>query len=106
MKKILYIILGVILTVIILAWAPWITKSNAEKIVINNFEAKWNGVMDGCGFNCDGCGVQESHKTLFGYTVTIKYGCGMLIVGNPSGSVDKIFVSFLGTSHTVSEARF
>ncbi|TSC92019.1 MAG: hypothetical protein CEN90_134 [Parcubacteria group bacterium Licking1014_17] len=91
--------IGLVL-LLIFVWAPWITKGYAESIVSERFSAKWQGVGDGCGFNCKGCGVKESHRTLFGITVKIEYACGMLPSDSPEyHRIDSVFVSFLGTVH-------
>ena len=103
------IILGIAMVVVILsAWSPWITKDYAEKIVLESFISEQEGITDGCGFNCDGCGVIGSSNTLFGDIVKIGYSCGFKpYPGSPSPShVDKLFVSFLGTIHTFSRATF
>ena len=97
--KILIVVLCVILFTL-LAWAPWITKDYAERTVSQRFISQWQGVADGCGFNCDGCGVKESHRALFGYYVKIEYACGMPPSDFPvPHQTDEVFVSFLGTVH-------
>ncbi|MEE8167933.1 MAG: hypothetical protein V3T58_03560 [Candidatus Hydrothermarchaeales archaeon] len=84
-----------IVALLILAWSPWITKSYAENIVISPFEESQKDIIDGCGFNCLGCGVTSSNKVLFGYSVDIEYGCGM----SPYTQKATFFVSFLRTVH-------
>jgi hypothetical protein len=103
-KKI--IILAIIILLVILAWSPWVTKDYAEQRTIISFESKQEGIMDGCGFNCENCGVSGSSKTLFGYIVRFGYGCGFkMFPGSPSPDhVDKTFVSFLGTVHIFSQS--
>jgi len=82
------------------AWAPWITKGFAEKVVIEGFNAEWQYIPDGCGFNCHRCGVKESHRTLFGYAVTIEYACGMLPADSPEyHKTAAIYVSLFGQVH-------
>jgi hypothetical protein len=66
----------------ILAWAPWLSAPAAEEKAVAAFEAEWAGVVDGCGFNCDGCGAVESRWKPFGFEVTLEYACGLL----PSGT--------------------
>ncbi len=90
----------------LLGWSPWITKSYAEQRVIESFNARWHGVVDGCGFNCTNCGVYKSEKTLFGYNVVILYSCGLKPHPNDIPDWDeKLFVSFLGTVHTITHER-
>ena len=103
-KKILG--LAIILLLIILAWAPWVTKNYSESRVIGFFESRQEGIMDGCGFNCDDCGVSGSSKALFGYIVRYGYDCGMkAFPGSPSPRyVDKAFISFIGTVHVFSQS--
>ena len=97
-KKIL-IITSLIILLILLAWSPWITKNYAETSVLKKFNQTWYGVNDGCGFNCNECGIKDSHKTLFGYIVKIEYDCGMTIYNpyiNSKPKQDNIYVSPLG----------
>lgn len=67
----------VLFSLIILAWSPWLTKESVESVVIHTFESTQSGVIDGCGFSCDECGIQNSKKVPFGYIVDIRYACGM-----------------------------
>jgi len=101
-KKIPILIISIILLLII-AWSPWITNAYAKRVVSERFTAEWQGVSDGCDLNCNGCGIKESQRTLFGVNVKIEYACGMLPYepSNPSkyNRTDIIFVSFLGTIH-------
>jgi hypothetical protein len=81
-----------------LAWSPWITKDYAENTVTRAFEESQKDIVDGCGFDCNGCGVKESAKTLFGYSVKIEYACGFLPSDSPEYHHTTIkFVSFMGT---------
>ena len=95
MKKIIIIIIGLLIVSVLLAWSPWITKNYAEKNVIETFEESQKSIIDGCGFNCEGCGVSNSYKILFGYEVNIKYKCGMKNYFRE----DTKFVSFIGSIH-------
>ena len=92
-----------LLLILVFAWSPWITKDFAEKMVIDDFNKKWCQVVDGCGFNCENCGVYESNKALFGYEVIILYSCGFKEYPTEIPDwQDKIFVSPFGTVHTLS----
>lgn len=94
-KKINIIITGLIVLLALLAWSPWITKTYAEKKVVEAFEESQKGVVDGCGFNCEGCGVTNSNKMPFGYKVNIKFKCSM----KDYFREDTKFLSFIGTVH-------
>ena len=87
------------------AWSPWITKNYAERSVYQGFISEQQGIVDGCGFNCAGCGVKSSKKILFGYSVQIEYACGFSITDLP-GLHRRLyaFVSPIGTIHNYSYA--
>ncbi len=74
----------------------------AEKRVLDDFNARWYGVLDGCGFNCPGCGIREAKKSPFGCEVTILYRCGMKERETIPCWENKVFVSPLGTVHTMT----
>ena len=94
-----------ILLLLLVAWAPWITNTSSERVVSERFTAEWQGVSDGCGFNCKGCGIKESQRTLFGVNVKIEYACGMLPSDSPEyHKTDNVFVSFLGTVHGLQKS--
>jgi len=102
-KKIIIASVCIIL-LILLIWTPWITKEYAEGIVSQRFASEWQGISDGCGFNCNGCGVKDSHRALFGYTVTIEYACGMLPSDSPEyHRTNTIYVSLFGTVHGLNK---
>jgi hypothetical protein len=82
------------------AWSPWVTPWFAEQTGIVQFNLKWMNVIDGCGFNCEGCGATGYRKAAFGAHVTLQYGCGLIYPGEPLKSSD-IFISFLGTAHGI-----
>ena len=94
MKKYFLII---VLFLLALAFSPWLTKESAEKIVMKTFDSEQTGIIDGCGFRCEGCGIESSHKVPFGYLVTIKYKCGMKNYFRG----EKRFVTPFGISFTV-----
>lgn len=102
-RKIITIVSS-ILVLGILIWAPWITKGYAENVVYERFTDEWQGVLDGCGFNCEGCGVKESRRTLFGYSVQIEYACGMSPDSQEYHQTDKVYVSLFGTIHGLKKA--
>jgi hypothetical protein len=100
MKKTTFNVTFFILIGSLFIFSPWVTVSFAEQKVINAFEGQWEGVQDGCGFNCKDCGVKTTEKVLFGRKVVIEYACGLL----PSDSHEhhkrkELFVSFIGTVH-------
>ena len=89
-----------LLVTALFAWAPWITPSFAAQRAEDHFTSSWQGVADGCGLHCTGCGAIGTQKVLFGALVELEYACGML----PSDSSEFHqrgigFVSFLGTVH-------
>ncbi len=99
-RKPAFVIIAALLVVLSTMWAPWMTKEDATNTVVDRFAAEWRGVMDGCGLNCNGCGAKESHKTLFGVSVTIEYACGMLPSDSPEfHRTETVLLSFLGTVH-------
>jgi len=98
MNRIPSFIIVLIILLGLLAWSPWVTQDYAEGKATQEFTSSWEGVIDGCGFNCDGCGVKSSQKKLFGYSVTIGYGCGMKTAAE-AAETGKIFVSAIGTVH-------
>ena len=90
-----YIAVMVIIFILVLIWSPWITKNYAEKRVAENFQIQYQGVADGCGLNCEGCGIINSQRTLFGYKVDIRYKCGLKDYFQGKSK----FVSFIGIVH-------
>ena len=89
------IVLGVLLLLVL--WAPWLTQRYAEDKVIDQFNSAWDGVVDGCGFDCAGCGVTRSERTLFGFKVEIEFACGLIPEDAPEyHQVDRVFVSVFG----------
>jgi len=97
MRKIALIVLALIVIALLL-WAPWLTRQSAEQRAIDRFNAIWDGVVDGCGFNCRGCGVVGSERTLLGYAVEIEYACGLIPEDIPAyHQLGRAFVSIIGT---------
>jgi len=98
---------GVLLLALLIAmllWSPWLTGADAQKRAVDGFTDRWQGVMDGCGFNCAGCGAQEAQRILFGYRVRLEYACGVRSADAP-GEYQSIWVliSVLGTLHGLPE---
>lgn len=88
----------VVILLILLIWAPWLSQGVAETKVVDQFNTAWDGVVDGCGFNCSGCGVTGSERTLLGFNVEIEYACGLIPADSPEyHQVDSAFVSVFGT---------
>jgi len=84
---------------VLLAWSPWLTKEFAGNTVRNVFESGQSGIIDGCGFSCDGCGVESYQRVPFGYLVNIKFKCGMKNYFRG----EKRFVTSFGISFTVNK---
>ena len=94
------IIISALVVLALIAWSPWITNNYAENKTIEAFEESQKDIVEGCGFSCNGCGVKESQKTLFGYSVKIEYACGLLPSDSPEyHRTSTKFVSFIGTIH-------
>lgn len=99
MKTILCI--GFVIALGVFAWGPWLTKEVAEQKASQAFVASWEGIIDGCGFSCEKCGVKNSRKQPFGYSITIEYGCGMKL----GTRIGEIFISVIGSVHGSSLHR-
>lgn len=97
MKK--YLLIVVLIILALLAWSPLQTKESTENTVTSAFKSEQAGIIDGCDFNCDGCGVESSHKIPFGYLVNVKYKCGMKNYFRG----EKRFVTSFGISLTVNK---
>ena len=88
----------VVILLILLIWAPWLSQQAAENKVVDQFNAAWEGVVDGCGFNCVGCGVIGSERTLLGFRVEIEFACGLIPEDTPEyHQMGSAFVSVFGT---------
>lgn len=91
-----------LLLLALLAWSPWLSADFARQRAESAFSAGWQGVADGCGLNCKGCGAVQAGKTWFGYRVTVEYACGLLPADSPQyHRRAEGFVSFLGTVHSL-----
>jgi hypothetical protein len=100
LTRILFVAFIVVGISALLLWSPWITSGYAEAAVVRSFEAQWENVVDGCGFNCQGCGVMESERVPFGYRVVIVYACGLLPADSPEFyRQSEAFVSLFSTVH-------
>jgi hypothetical protein len=88
------------LVVALVLWAPWLTQQYVEARVAQEFNAAWQGVVDGCGFNCESCGVKKLARVLIGCSVSIEYSCGLLPHDSPASHETRtLLVSVLGTVH-------
>jgi hypothetical protein len=75
-KKRKGLLIGILL-LILLGWAPWLTKEYAGERARDTFTESQVGIIDGCGFNCSACGVISNIKIPFGYKIEIQFKCGM-----------------------------
>lgn len=100
-RQILVIVLLVVLTLVLLVlWAPWLDEQRAEALTEQRFTAAWQGVIDGCGLDCRGCGAEQAQRVLAGYLVDLEYACGMLPADEPAyHERARVLVSVLGTLH-------
>jgi len=100
LRRILVVVFLILGLGLVLIWAPWITTRYAEDVVVHSFAESWQGVIDGCGFNCEGCGVVASERVPFGCRVKIEYACGMIPADLPEYHQEaSVFVSPFGTVH-------
>ncbi len=84
----------------LLIWAPWMARQRAETRAGEEFASAWEGIIDGCGFGCEGCGVKAARRILVGYLVEIEYACGLLPYDSPEFHLtDTVYVSPLRTVH-------
>ena len=72
------IIAAIIILIALFAWAPWMSEASAKESVNAYFEKQNKGIVDGCGFNCDDCGIKNASKIPFGYSIEVEYACGLL----------------------------
>ena len=79
--------------------SPWVTETFAKNRMTAMFEKQARHVSDGCGINCDHCGVSHSEKVLYGRQVEIKYSCGLVPDSPEYVRSQSFFVSFFGTVH-------
>jgi hypothetical protein len=90
-------ILAAVLILALCLWAPWLSPDFASRRAVQSFNAQWQGVVDGCGFHCTGCGPAQTAWVPFGRTVQLVYACGMLPADSPEYHQTKsVFVSFFG----------
>lgn len=86
--------------IVLLVEAPWISVDDAGAAVVRAFTAEWQGVADGCGLNCAGCGVVGTEKHISGYIVEIEYACGILPADVPiDHQRERYYVSPFVTVH-------
>jgi hypothetical protein len=99
MKKRLWILFVVVLAALLL-WAPWLNSASAKERAEQYFLSAWQGVADGCGLSCKGCGGVAIQRVIGGWMVTIEYACGLIPEDTPQyHEQEKGFVSVLGTVH-------
>jgi len=103
-NRLLAMVLLLLLLIVALAWSPWLTRAYAEKRAVAGFTDRRQGVTDGCGFNCAGCGARETQCVPFGYRVRLEYACGISSMGVPDDHHSVwVLVSVLGTVHGIPE---
>lgn len=96
------IVLGLLVVLPLLLWAPWLNAEAAQQRAVASFTSAWSGVSDGCGFDCLGCGAVGATRTAFGWRVEVEYACGLLPADLPEyHRRDTMFVSALGTVHGI-----
>ena len=84
-----------LIVVSLCAWSPWITPDIAFQLAESQFDAAWNGVIDGCGTSGAELGAKDFQKAPFGAYVTLDYQCG-LVEPNEPALQRTVYVSFVG----------
>ena len=56
----------------LLLWAPWLNSASAKERAEQYFLSAWQGVADGCGLSCKGCGGVGTQRVMGGWMVTIE----------------------------------
>ncbi|RXT06569.1 hypothetical protein [Ammoniphilus sp. CFH 90114] len=86
--------------------SPWLTPSTINSIVASAIESSQEDMVDGCGMDCNGCGVKKVEKVAFGSIAKIEFACGLIPEDLPEYHEEaRVFISFLGTVHQVGEKR-
>jgi hypothetical protein len=94
-------VLAVGLALVVL-WAPWLTPQYAERRALDDFALAWQGVVDGCAFDCAGCGVRSLQRLPTGYAVCLEYACGLQPHDSATSHLTAVLhVSVLGSVHGV-----
>ncbi len=75
-KTKLYVALAAVglIALCLVAWAPWISKSYAEKKALEHY-ASHEGKVKKCSLDCPTCGINQTSKIPFGYEVDINFRC-------------------------------
>lgn len=79
----------------VLAWSPWITQDRAFHLAETQFNAAWDGVIDGCGTDGINLGAKDFRKVPFGATVMLQYQCGLVMPNEPPLQTT-VYVPFFG----------
>jgi hypothetical protein len=104
-NKPILITLLLIVVMFLSLFSPWLTPSTVESIVINEMKNSQRNITDGCGINCNGCGIKNYKEASFGRYVDVEFACGMLPKYDPKyHKMTTFFVSFLGTVHQVDSS--
>ncbi len=99
-RKISAMLFVALALVALCAWAPWMTSASAESRAVDSFDHAWEGVADGCGLNCKGCGSISAQRVPFGVRVTLEFACGLIPADSPEYHRQAtVFISALGTVH-------
>jgi hypothetical protein len=94
-----WLILVLVCLMLLLLPSP-LSRAYAEFWARTALQLSQIGTIDGCGFDCQGCGAMATQKTLLGYSVQLEYACGSLPYDDPKYHQRRtVFVSFLGTVH-------
>lgn len=82
-------------------WSPWITAESAGEKALAAYTKTMEDVVDGCGFDCDDCGVTNVEKSLTGYSVALTVGCSFTAGPGQGTTSINMFVPVLGSAKQV-----
>ena len=100
MSKPLAFLIAAVSLFALMVWSPWMTRKQAESRVVDHFSSSWEGVVDGCGFYCEGCGAKPARRLVVGFSVEIEYACGLIPEDTPEfHQAETAYVSPFGTVH-------
>jgi len=92
----------VVIVILLLAWAPWITESYSVNKARQHFNFQGGIPEDNpCDPECGGCPTTFVGEIPFGALVHINYGCEHMFIGEGSIFMDTYYISSLGTSHKI-----
>lgn len=70
------VLIGLVSLMMLARWSPWLSESYTVARAVHTFERLNAEVADGCGFQCEQCGVKGMWQVPFGRKVWLEYNCG------------------------------